>query len=285
MIYILLYSTLAIFSYNLLQSSNSFLNNALVVLATLGIFYLMLKRYVNSFGGREEFTKYYKSLVNINISEKEDKIDKKEKTDFELAKEKLKVIADDRKVANFESDNEVTINDPRFKVGGKNWFFLLFVYDVSTYTLAYLSNWSFFIVSILHFIMLFFIVLPLLIESWHGLRKTGLKKVILWSIAGYGLIYLLNIGNQIFFDIVGFEAADSLNQNLIKEILKNNFLRTAFEISVAAIIYEELIFRGIFFRNFFTKSKVLAYIATFIAFGFPHIFIGLVVNGITELYF
>lgn len=292
MFYVLLYSLLAFGSALLLDASNSFVTNIFVVLATIIAFYLMYKRYIQSFGGKAGFKEYYYRLLHIedlvSVEENLINIEVNDNPDlkYDRAKEELtKIINEEEKYEIPNDGRQVVINDSRFKVSSKKWFFLLYVYNMeSLYTMA-LSDWAFYIVQILTFIMLGFVILPLLIESWHGLKRSGYKKVLMWMFIATITMLGLNVINGIFFELVGFEVLESANQILIDQMIADNFLRMAFEVTIVASIFEELIFRGIFFRNIYSKNKFLAYIVTFFAFGIPHLLIGFTENGISEFMF
>lgn len=212
----------------------------------------MSKKYIKSYGGKQNFIDYHRNLVKINSS---------------------------------ENEKSNTINSVIYKVNYKKWLFFFYVYSISSIGFKDLNNTAYITVSILTIIMLALYILPLLLESWIGLKKSGIKYTLKWITLGVVLMFSLNYLNAIFFDLVGFESLESGNQLIIKSLLEDNFVRVIFEATILAAIYEELIFRGIFFRGFYQKSRILAYVMTFIAFGIPHLFIGLAQIGFSELYF
>lgn len=290
MFYVLMYSLLAFGSKIILEISQAFIANTVVVLFTIGIFYLMYKRHVNDFGGVAKFKQYHLHLINIEqADEKVEEIEQLTKENqYSRAKQKLTKIVSVNNIIEqpFNDGSDVVIDDPRFVVDGKKWAFLLFIYNMEGIYVSLLTDLAFYIVSILTVGLLSFIIFPLLIESWHGLKNIGWKKTILWMILGALLLLVLNVANDIFFQIVDFEVIESANQAVIEIMLKENFFRFAFEAIIMAAILEEIIFRGLFFRNIYGKNKLLAYTVTFFTFGMPHLLMGFIVgNGLSEFMF
>lgn len=252
MFYLIMFTILNLLISIILNISNTVLTNILVIFVTLFIYYLMIKKYIKGYGGKRAFIAYHKDLVK-----------------------------------NSSNDNQrvALINNSVYKVHYKKWLFFFYIYNIGGVAFTNLNNFTYIVVSILTIIMLSLLILPILIESWQALKKSGLKHVVKWISIGVFLIFVLNYFNAIFFELFGIEAVSSGNQLVIKKLLEENFVRILFDATVLAAIYEELIFRGIFFRSFYQNSRLLAYTVTFLTFGIPHLFIGLLQNGVSEFYF
>lgn len=294
MFYIVMYGLLAFGSITILTNTQPLMGDISVLLATFIIFFIMYKRYIKDLGGIDKAKAYYKRLLNINSVEEidvEEVVVKQEGLDpqleYEQARAELVKIAykQDQSTEVVNDGSEVVINDDRFFVSNKRWSLLLFIFFTSELITMYLSNWSFYIFSLINFALVFIIMTPFVIESLHGIKKTGLKKFLKWVVFGVVAIYALNIINNIIFEWIDF-LPDSGNQEAVIQMLKDNFFRVAFEVTFTAAIFEEFVFRGVFFRNLYSKNKWLAYFVTFIAFGIPHLMVGFIDGaGMAEFMF
>lgn len=291
MFYIVMYGLLVFNSYIILQFSPGFTGDLLVLVLTLIIFVLMYKKYIKDFGGLEKAKKYHRKLLTAfkrsNNFDQNFNNSTNQESDYEIAKKELFKIA--YKIEDFENHNfygqEIIINDKRFMVSKTRWAFLIFTFLTTGIFTPYLSDWSFYIFSLLNFMIIFVALAPLVIESYHGFKKTGLKQTFKWMFLGVLMIFILNLINGAFFELFNFRP-DAQNQIILEEMLHENFFRVAFNATFTAAILEEFVFRGIFFRNLYDKNKFLAYLTTFIAFGIPHLFAGLIQGaGLSELMF
>lgn len=272
MFYILMYALLTFTSFTILISSTTIFGDVAVLLLTSIVFFLMYKRYIKDLGGKEKAKAYHKSLINNDFVLKEEVVQSQDEA------MENPIIYKDVSI----DTSPVVINDKRFFVSAKRWRLLLFVFFMADLFTPYLSNWSFYIFSIMNFIMIFITMAPFVMESYHGFKRTGLKKVLQWTTFGVAAIFVLNVLNGYVFELVNFRP-DSGNQTIIESMLQADFLRVTFQVTFTAAIIEELVFRGIFFRNLFTKNKFLAYVVTFLAFGVPHLLVGLIEGaGLSE---
>lgn len=272
MFYILMYALLTFTSFTILISSTTIFGDVAVLLLSAITFFLMYKRYINDLGGKVKAKLYHKSLINNDFYNEEDSVNLQDET------------IDNTVIYNVDSidKSQVSINDKRFFVSAKRWRLLLFVFFMADLFTPYLSNWSFYIFSIMNFIMIFIAMAPFVMESYHGFKRTGLKKTLQWITFGVAAIFVLNIVNGYVFELVNFRP-DSGNQTIIESMLQADFLRVAFQVTFTAAIFEEFVFRGIFFRNLYTKNRFLAYVVTFFAFGVPHLLVGFIEGaGLSE---
>lgn len=247
MYYVLMYSFLVFGSRFILEFSQGFLINMSIVGASLLIFYLMFKKYSISLNSLGGFKGYYQSLRK-----------------------------DSENSNNLKKDLPISSN---------SWWFLIYVYFIKDTYLNILDTWSFITLNFLTIALAFVIVLPLIVESTNGLRKKGTKNLIKWTFVATFIMLGINLANGFILDLIGIEVAESVNQNMLEAFLREDFIKIAFGATVLAAVYEELIFRGIFFRIFVNNSRFKAYIITFLAFGLPHLIPGLIESGVAELMF
>ncbi|NLC54555.1 MAG: CPBP family intramembrane metalloprotease [Erysipelothrix sp.] len=290
MFYVLIYGLFAFSSLSVLASLNSPISDLLVLLMAVVTFFILYKRYIKDFGGIEKAKNYHRRLLNLTDIEHIDPpvIVEDANLEYEAAKARLAAIAfaDTESYTAPNDGSKVIIGDSRFTVSKKRWGFLLFVFFIADIFTPYLSNWAFYIFSIMNFTAIFVALAPLAIESYHGFKQTGYKKTFKWISIGVAAIFALNLLNDFFFQVIDFEVIESGNQAIIQMMLKDNFLRVAFEVTFTAAIFEEFVFRGIFFRNLYNKNKVLAYVVTFFAFGIPHLLVGFIEGaGYSEFLF
>ena len=247
MYYVLMYSLLVFGSRFLLEYNHGLLANISIVVATLLIFYLMFKKYLKSFNQNGGFSLYYQSLLS--------KYKGKENLDSKLT------------------------------VSSSSWWFLVYVYFLKDTYLNPLQDWAHISLNLLTILLVFVIVLPLIVESTSGLKKSGTKNVIKWIFLGTLIMLGINLTNGIIFELIGVGVGESVNQTMLEAFLSEDFVEIAFGATILAAVYEELIFRGIFFRIFVNNSRFKAYLITFLAFGIPHLIPGLIESGLAEFMF
>lgn len=247
MYYVLIYSLLVFGSRFVLEYSQGLLVNISIVFASIYIFNLMFKKYSKSLSEIGGFKGYYQSLV-----------------DKSLEQEQL---------------------NSQLGVSSSSWWFLIYVYFIKDTYLILLSDWSHILLNLLTIALVLIVVLPLVVESTSGLKKNGAKNIIKWIFLGTVIMLGINLANGIIFELIGIEAAESVNQSMLETFLSEDFVKIAFGATILAAVYEELIFRGIFFRIFVNNSRFKAYLITFFAFGIPHLIPGLSESGLAEFMF
>ncbi len=185
-------------------------------------------------------------------------------------------------VVNFD----VNINHQNLFIKSGNWIFLVYVFVMSEFVVLEMMDFAYYISSTLNLLLMIYTVWPLIVESYYGFKQNNLFENILLVIGAIFLMYLVNIVYSIVLDYFGIVQNQSVNQQVIVELVNSNKLKLLFEITILAAISEELIFRGLAFRSILNNNRFLAYMTSFLAFGFPHLFLGFANgNGLSELIF
>lgn len=167
-----------------------------------------------------------------------------------------------------------------------NWAFLVFVFLMSEVTVIYMQDIAYYISSSLNIILMLYIVWPLIKESYYGFKQNNFLGNVLMIFGAIGLIYVVNITYTLIFEYFDLISEAPVNQQIVIEMITANKWRLFFEITILAAISEELVFRGVAFRALINRSRILAYVVTFLAFGIPHLLAGFVAgNGLAEFMF
>lgn len=185
--------------------------------------------------------------------------------------------------------NELPMHKRQTLIKPGNWGFLVLIYFVSQTMSESMITPVYYISTILDFILIFFVMYPLVIESNLGFKKSGAIKVIVMGVVTVFLALFFNIGYNMIVDMLQIvpEAGEvSVNQQMVVKMILTDSMRSFMMITFSAAIVEEWLFRGLGFRTILHHNRFLAYVVTFVVFSLPHLLSGFVLGtGLSEFIF
>jgi membrane protease YdiL (CAAX protease family) len=142
-------------------------------------------------------------------------------------------------------------------------------------------------IGIISLIMVFVFFKEFLVENFTAFKQTFLEDTI-WSCSiGIGLVYgmafVSNIIVMTLLALFGAKQMDSTNQQLVEQLLNVAPSLMLFQAVVLAPVLEEVLYRGLIFRTFYSYHKNIAHIVSAFLFGFSHIYSGLFSGDVTQM--
>lgn len=181
------------------------------------------------------------------------------------------------------SQSDLPMHKRETLVSSGSWGFLLLIYFVSQAMSVQMITPVYYVSTILDFVLMFFTLYPLVIESNIGLKKLGITKMIVYAIITVVVSITFNAAYNTLVETLNLAPGAgevSVNQVAVVEMVMNDPIRSFLMITFSAAIVEEWLFRGLGFRTMFHRNRIVAYVVTFVAFSTPHLLLGLAESAI-----
>lgn len=165
----------------------------------------------------------------------------------------------------------------------QRWYLIIVIRNLIKHHFQYLSTLPYIIVNILLISMVILAAKPLLAESHFQFLKSDkhpVLKVFITAAKAFLLMMVLSVLiNGITYTIAPDLPQETMNNDLVLQALDADFIRIFIEAVVMAPFLEEIIYRGFFFREIYPYHPKLAYMTTFLVFGFVHIVPELIIGN------